>query len=455
MRRGALFLALACVLGPAARGGEPASAKEARALSLEEAVRLALKRSESVLAARAAARGTEGSIAAACAGLFPTLTAQAGYTRSYLEPSAAFDLGGLAGGIPGLDADEQSDSYLATLELRQPLYSGGRLAGAIAVAREARALAGEDVRLSELRLVRDIRGAYDRVLLAREFAAVAAETHALARERLEIVEARVAAGAAREFERLRARVQVSNRETERVMAENAHALAAAGLLRALSLPQDTRLALTSALDEGKAAAAPGLEEALARAKRRRPELARLDRLIAMQRVQASLVRADLRPTVSATASLGGLASDDPFEDDEWADTWSLGLLVTWPIFDGGRARGRSVEERAMLDRLLLERRALGHGIALEVRRALVALENARRSIRSQRENEARAREGLRLAGVALKNGAAREIDVSDARTELAVARRLHAQALFDERAARADLAFATGEPRPDSKGEDP
>jgi len=109
----------------------------------------------------------------------------------------------------------------------------------------------------------------------------------------------------------------------------------------------------------------------------------------------------------------------------------------------------------MLDRLLLERRALGHGIALEVRRALVALENARRSIRSQRENEARAREGLRLAGVALKNGAAREIDVSDARTELAVARRLHAQALFDERAARADLAFATGEPRPDSKGEDP
>lgn len=440
MRHGLRVLAAVLALAPgAARGGERLD------LSVDGAVRLALARSETVLSAREGVRGSEGGIAVARSAFLPTLTAQALYTRSYLEETGSLDPTMAALGL-ALDADEESDYYQAGLTLQQPLYTGGRATGALAIAREGRAAARELVRLAELQTIRDVRRAYDRVLLARQFAAVAEEAHALARERLKVVEARVAAGAANEFERLRASVQVANRDAERVAAENGAQVAEAVLLRALSLPQDTEVRLADALDAPDAdAEAPLLAEAFARAQRFRPELAQLDRRIAMQRVQARLVRAEKRPTVAGTAAFGGHASDDPFEDDHWADTWSLGVSVAWPLFDGFRARGRSIEEDAALRRILLDRSAVERGIELEVRRALVELENAKRAVAAGRQTEGQAREGLRLAEVALAQGAAREIDVSDARTELAIARRLYAQAVFDHRMALVDLAYATGE----------
>ncbi|HEY7213297.1 MAG TPA: TolC family protein, partial [Thermoanaerobaculia bacterium] len=83
----------------------------------------------------------------------------------------------------------------------------------------------------------------------------------------------------------------------------------------------------------------------------------------------------------------------------------------------------------------------------EVRRALLAVENARSRVELAEKSVALAQDELELASDRFKAGVASSIEVDNAQTSLAAARDVRIDSLADESQARWDLARATGQIR--------
>jgi len=120
------------------------------------------------------------------------------------------------------------------------------------------------------------------------------------------------------------------------------------------------------------------------------------------------------------------------------------VTVSFPVFEGMRTKGKLVQERAKLRQYVLEKRDLLQSVELEVKQAILSLEDATEFVESQKENVRQAQEGLRLATVRYENETATELDVLDARVALTQARNNYAQAVYSHMLARLSLEKAKG-----------
>ena len=126
-------------------------------------------------------------------------------------------------------------------------------------------------------------------------------------------------------------------------------------------------------------------------------------------------------------------------------TYTVGIAVKVPIFDGGRREARREEVQAEIRQEKLRANDLKQQVELEVRQALLKLKLARQQVDLATETEALAREELlRIqrrydAGIGGKN----ELIESKANTARAVA--THADAICAWHLARIDLLAAMGD----------
>ncbi|HVH13519.1 MAG TPA: TolC family protein, partial [Longimicrobium sp.] len=277
-------LAVALAAAPAALAAqEPTTAAGARGdsvtLSLDEAVRRALGQSEEIRLARSQVELAETQVRETRAGIYPQVSATAGYTRTfassfgggggftlpdslrfepdstaslaervrYLEENAP--LAGL-GGLGALFGDlpfGQEHGYTAAITGSQLLYSGGRTGAALRIARDFREVARLGLTEESAEIELQVRTAYVRALFAMELQ----ESSRLALEQAEAFlqqeRMRLNAGRASELEVLRAEVSRDNLRPQLVQAQNAAELAALDLKRLVDLPLDAPLALTTPL----------------------------------------------------------------------------------------------------------------------------------------------------------------------------------------------------------------
>ena len=98
--------------------------------------------------------------------------------------------------------------------------------------------------------------------------------------------------------------------------------------------------------------------------------------------------------------------------------WSISVLASWTIWDGGTREATLRENEAKIDEALAALHGSESKAKDEVKRALLDLDSARAN-RSKAEEQARlARENMQLVTVNYNAGAATQIDVSDANTAL-------------------------------------
>jgi outer membrane protein len=185
---------------------------------------------------------------------------------------------------------------------------------------------------------------------------------------------------------------------------------------------------------------PPADSAVARAVRERPEVraavegdrAAGDRLAA--------IRAENLPTV-------GIFGDQGFSGGPYAHllrTYSYGIRITVPVFDGFRRGARAEEQAAQLREAEARERDLRQQVEAEVRGALL-------DVASGREQVAAARERLRLADreyaqarERFRTGVSGNADVVQASSSLNRARTRLVDALVSFQLARVALARAQG-----------
>jgi outer membrane protein TolC len=124
------------------------------------------------------------------------------------------------------------------------------------------------------------------------------------------------------------------------------------------------------------------------------------------------------------------------------------VQLSWPLFDGLRAKGNIDAAQAQARVADLQLAQEREQVALEIEEARANFQRAQSLFAARRENATEANEAFRLVTLRFNRGLSTQLDVSDTQIALMTARTNEARAVYDLYLAAADLARAQGKPIP-------
>ena len=415
-----------------ASGAEEAPARPV--FTLPECIELGLKQAA---AARNADRDEQIAwtrIGQVRAQVLPELKAKGGYTR--LDEAAAFEFDGERFEM-GLE-----DNYSAGVEVSQLLYSGGSVRSALKAAKLYREVAQARVRQAKNDLVRDIRTAFNDILLEDEQVKVQEASLAQLEDLLAQAESRHRQQTASEFDVLSARVRVANARPLLIHARKQAELARARFRTLVQLEAEAfdwagELAFeqsTRSLAEWQAL---GLEQ--------RPELVEQRKFLGMWEADIRAERGGYLPQIRAFAGYDGTNPESGSARESWEWGWSAGVTAEWDVFDGALRRNRIREKSLELAKAGETLADSERQVALEIQSHYLDLQQAAETVSASRDTVELAEKSLEIAKTRYENGLATNLDFTDANLSLSIARLTRLQALHDHMNALARLEQASGE----------
>ena len=249
-----------------------------------------------------------------------------------------------------------------------------------------------------------------------------------------------AAGTGTGIEITRARVQLSNEQQRLLVAENERRRTRLQLLRSIGLPLDTDLQFIDKLEYTPVDALT-LDQAKTKAMESRPDLATQQQREETSRLSASAINMEHVPSVSAFADYGNVGTGF---NDHALPTYTYGVTLRVPIFDGGRREARHAESVSKYRSEQTRTRDLRRQVELDVQLALDSLRSAEEQVKVARDGLVLADAELTQARRRYDAGVTNSLEVTDAQTRLERARDNQTAALFNYNVARIDLAQAMG-----------
>lgn len=436
MRTSAAVLLAACWCAA------PPSARAAEELTLGQAVRIALDRNRDIKTAEEYREYVRGRFIEERAAAFPDLRLDLGHTKSSDESQKVFEeLGGGGDGAGVFPFPTATTVKSADLSLSQALFTWGQVGAAIRVARVGMASAEDQLQAFRQAVQRDVTAAFQDVLLAKELAVIAAENLQLKKRHLVEAERKFAAGTATDYDVLAARVAAENAQPDLIRAQNLVRTSRdqLGFLLAMKHQDlDVRGAL-----EARPAPAPSYASALETALRRRPDLSAQDHTVAAYKDLIKIARAGDKPRLDLKAGYGWRNFDIGIAEKS-GTTWSVGLYLGFPFFDGLKTQGRAKQALSNFSTQELAAAKLRDSIALEVRHALHALEEAAAILQALAGTVEQAQRLLAMAEKGYELGVKTQLDVQDAQVHLQNARGNFARAQRDCFVAEVHLKYVTG-----------
>ncbi len=451
----------ACLLAAGATAVR-AQAPDTLRVSVAEAVTRMLRVSDEARIADAQVQLADAQVLTARAAGLPQLRLASTYSQVIKNARAT-----VVGSVFG-----QSYTYNTNLLLQQSFFQGGRIvAGSQAAARSERAaLATREERRTEIAVL--AQRAYLNAVFTGRLAEIQRQNLEIADARLAQVEQLERSGRASRYEVLRARVERANLEPLALQAESNQALAELEVKRLLQIPVDRPILLTTDL-------APEVVRLLADSAAAdrspsgvRPGVRASELTASARDASVRVARADLLPTVSASFTFGylalpsqnglpdrlgqtsnafcpaGSAATRVCQNNGWFPDRSFGVQMSWPLFDGLRAKGAIDLAQAQARIADLQVQQEREDAAVEVERALAELTRARAAFRARASTVGEAQEAFDLATLRLARGVGTQLEVSDAQLALLTARSTEARATYDLYLAVAELARARARPIP-------
>lgn len=338
---------------------------QATDLSLREAIARALDHGYGIQSATADSVAAADRHRTARTLRYPTLSLDArSFYLSYVPklslPFATMELG-------------TKENYQADVKLSIPLYTGGRLTRSIAAARQTSLAESSRLEAERMAVAAQVRRAYFNLMLASSAVDIAAAS----RQRLTIIGSTVQDfynnGLADSIDILDAQAAVVKAGRAADQAATSRRNAAVSLATLIGMPDDTSLTPTEPLSYGEL---PDVETLTIPADIPRPELKRLDYVIAASDQAAALALAEYVPTL---AGFGGYSVGKPNKDmfnKTWNDYFSAGLSLTWDLNLGGKTARNASAARQTAQSARLTRRSLQEALTTQ---AVTALNNLKQA----------------------------------------------------------------------------
>ncbi len=256
---------------------------------------------------------------------------------------------------------------------------------------------------------------------------------------LDIARAQVDAGTAPRIDRTRSETQAAATRTALALARNEQGRAQLALARAIDLPP-----ASTVVAQGEPALADSattdVAAALALARAQRPDLAaEVQRAKLLQQGLLS-IRHEVLPTINAS----GFAQTSGTAVGELAGTWSVGVGLAWPLFDGFRRARRIDEQNIRIETQNVRIHDIESQIESDVRLAVLDLGSAREQVALAAERVRLAEQELSEARERFAAGVTGSVETTNAQAEVATARDVLIQARLALGAAEVSMARAIG-----------
>ncbi len=359
----------------------------------------------------------------------------------------------------------EQELWTLSLELRQALYSSGKVKAGIELA--GLVVDVTEARIEVERLATAVAAAVDYYrLLAAESALETVEIQRQARgESLAVAEARYELGEATRLELLRSRAALAAVEPAAARIRGAAAVAKSRLRQTLGLAAGSSFEVVSLAEpaakgprseESPSAESPSeespseesepppMERLMELARERRPELRDLHLQAEALKRQKTVVLADAKPQVDLSGAYGRqVRLLENLDDPLYAD-WRVGVVMSWSLFDGGRRKSQAAQLDSRRDQLGWQLADLESGIAAEIEEALAELRTAGERWRAAQVSAETAGEATRVARDSYQQGVALQADLLAAQEQEIQAELVLIESFYDARIADARLRRAVG-----------
>ena len=441
-RQDFLAVALAAVVMSSGMAGPAAG----EALSLEQAIAMALQNNRELSAADARLEAAEAGVDEANAARLPQVDLAAGFQRTD-HPVQVFgtllsqgEFGAENFAIDALNQPAPLSDWNSRLSLSLPLWTGGgiRAQREAAVAQREAATAGREQ--ARQQVIYRVMESYSAAVLAQGQLEVAKGALAAAQANVKVTEDLWQAGLVVESDPLQAKVRESAVQELVIRAESGVAVSRAALNQVLGRDLDELLELPSDLAVGEAAAFD-LAALLEEGRESRPDLEAAAQQVETARLQLKAERSTRWPQLVLQSAVD-TDGQDFFTGDN--AHWSAGVGFRLRLFDGAAGRSRERQAEARQREAEAQRQLLEDAVGLQIRQAYYELDAARQRLEQASAAVALAERGRAIVEDRYKSGLARLPELLDAETALTEARLRAVAARRDLLLTRAALDLAAG-----------
>lgn len=393
-------------------------------LSLDDSIAMALKNNQSMKQAQSDKLNAQWKIAE---------------TKGSKDASVTYSFSGSEAKQRTSGFDYTGQSYQNSLKAEYPLYTGDKVESGIRQAELNYTYYDLAVTKTAQQVTLDATSGYYTILQAKNSLTVAQESVDRMAAHLKNVQAQFRAGTVAKSDVLRSEVELANAQQTLIKAQNSFDLALSSMNNILGLPLSTQLNLKETLAYHPVKMK--LEECLAQALQNRPESVQTDLGVKMAQEGKKIAESGKKPTVGLSAATNWSDTDFPGLKN---NTWSVGVGVTWSVFDGNITQSKVKESDASIDKALSQKQQALDSIQLEVRQAYLSLREAEKRIDTAKTALASAEEDYKIAQVRYASGVGTNTDVMDAHNALTQAKTNHINALYDYNVSKAKLDKAMG-----------
>lgn len=413
----------------------PILAQDLVRMSLDDAINYALKNTNSLKISQNGIKDAEFLIKENLATGLPQVNAEAGYNFFYIVPKVLLpDFSGM-GGEPTKVSFQQKNTLSAGITASQLIYSPSYKV-AIRASKLARDLAKVQLTAKELEIRNQVVGVYLPSLVLVESIKSLDDNMKNLTNTLKEVTATQKAGFIEQLDVDRLQLSLATLQTERENLERQKDVLLNALKMTIGYPLDGAILLSddiiTLLKPADDADLMGQIDVS-----KRPELAVLSTVEALNMLNVELVRASAYPTVAGFTSLTENIQANNLFRDKWnfLPTGVLGFTASINLWDSGQRKAKVERAQLALMNLKLQRNDVERGMTLQVLNARIAYTNAQKRLESQQRNLALADRIYKTTQTKYKNGVGSSLETSTAEQQLYTSQ-------FNVRSAQYDLIVA-------------
>lgn len=330
--------------------------------------------------------------------------------------------------IPGVGVISPADNYQFSLNLRQAIFTFGRLKWSTLAAKLQRRMIQEDYRGELNRLLALTAQRYIEALVSQEAVIIAEDNLEAQRANLRTSQLLFDQGVAAKFDVLSNSAAVAKAEQRLIEARTARVNSTARVLSLLDEPLDRPLQLI-AIDL-RAPGAINLPDAKSRALDSRPDVRSLRWAAEEAKARVKLAKASNNPSLDLqnTTINRNATGFSPGTQNTTA------IVLTVPLYDGGLSRAQAEQAQETVNQLANDLEQSERDVVLQVEEVYHQLLDRWQAIGVAEESVRQADEALRVAVLRYQNGISTNVELLDsqatrsqARFDLATARSQYLQ----------------------------
>jgi outer membrane protein len=430
-------------LSAAALTGNSTTARNARSLTLDEALASALKLNKTYQMQLQKQEQARAAWVQALLGAGPTASLQAGYVFDNRPVTTVFDFGS----GPPMELQMSTNYYSGRVFITQPIFTGFKLWNALDIAKSTKQIAEDQTVLTRTHVIQDVKLAFHRIMILERAIQVMEASLDAARKHLAVIKARYAQGESSNYELLRTQVGVDNLQPTLLKLRDQKRLAMAGLATLIGWDNQQEIRCQGELQITLEPVQP-LEELIRQALTSRIERKNLEQSKKIAEANHSLALWSNLPNVALNATWTYYDTQD---QDTWPQAnnldhaWEVGIGLNWPFWDNLAVLPKTSAAAAKIRESDLSLAAFEDAIRIEVESAWLTLRTSAETIQVQEKTTALAEEGYRIAEKQFQNGLLTNLDVIDSQIAWNQAQTNYLQAQFDYLSAQVMMRRAIGE----------